>query len=148
MSKIIVTPEEFANFVVSFLLDKISHKDKVLPDYDEFSDIVWRMEKGGIKPHLMKMYLHMDALNRGKYKRIKEAFSGDTHNTYEILISSDKSTKEKSKKTDKYKVKDLIKKAIRLIKQERQRTGFPLNEDKLDRIIEHVINQQKEWEEK
>lgn len=82
----------------------------------------------------------MHGNDRLKYKRISPVFKKDTERQYVINIIGNPDLMNSVEPEKKSVIKDLIKKTIKLITQEKQKTGWPVNEEKADRIIEHVID--------
>lgn len=74
MAKVIVTSEEWGDFVVTFLLDAIVH-DEVLEDNPEFRELMDNM-KSKLKPQLLKYYLELDSKMRTNYKRVRKDIIG------------------------------------------------------------------------
>ena len=145
MSKIVVDREEFTSFVISFLIDTINHDDEMVISNKSWERIVKKLKLGGLKAPLMQEYLKMDAERRTEYKRIKKVFYEDNPVNYHIQIKGKSDLKED--KSYKYKVKDLLREAVRLVEKEKHKTGFAVTSEKVDRIIEHVTNKQTQWEE-
>lgn len=142
--KIKLTPDDFFGFVVSYLQDMIRYKER--PEHMEH--IISRMEDLGFKPIFMKYWLGMSAGERLKYKRIKQIFHGGKfsdgtgisfqNSKKETLLESTEEIKEKNY----YKVKDIVKKVLIVSKKVRERRGFPLSEEIIDKIIENVMNKE------
>ena len=110
--KINISPEEFGDFVISFLFDKLLHFDEVIPDNNDFNKIMEVMENKGMKARFMRYYLDMDAVNRKKYKRIKKVFDGTTNEMSTINIVPEKSV-EKKKKPKEGIIKKILKKLLK-----------------------------------
>ena len=77
MPKINVTPKEFADFSLIFLLNKILKPDEVVDGYEEFDEFGDTLTKKGMRSILLKYYLGLESNMRVKYKRIKDVFEGD-----------------------------------------------------------------------
>ena len=144
MSRIVIDREKFTYLVVSFLLDNLLHEDEMIIENEDWDLIMRKIKLGGLKPHLMQTYIKMDSERRVDYKRIKDVFYNDSSNQYTIKIQGRSDLKEDT--TYKYKIKDLLREAIRLVEKEKKKTGFTVNGEKVDRIIEHVINKQQQFE--
>ena len=111
MAKINITANEFPNFVVSFLFDKILHPEEIVPGNKEFNKFMEVMAFKGMKPILMKYYLDMDANERLKYKRIKDIFDMTANTSSVINISPSEKEIEVKKKKGKMVTK-IIRKLI------------------------------------
>ena len=70
--KINVTPEEFSNVIISYLLDCILHKDEINMS-EEFEEVVDILDMKGSKAFLLMKYLRMDANERMNYKKIRKS---------------------------------------------------------------------------
>ena len=140
MAGINITPDGFPDIVVSFLLDAMMN-DNILPGNDEFSLLIDKI-KSSTKPSLLNYYMSMDATSRGRYKMIQKSFIDGGQSV--IAISGEP---EQKISVDKHKtIKYIIKKVLSLIKSEklRKNNGMPLNEEKVDRIIQYVLNEEME----
>lgn len=105
-----LTPQEFADFVMIFLMDKIVNKNEVVTGNPRFENFI---EKAGsvIKPTLVKQYLDMDSITRVNYKRIKDVLEG-ANKTHRIrIVPSDEEEIKVQKKKDGI-LKKVIKKII------------------------------------
>jgi hypothetical protein len=109
--KINVTPEEFQDVVVAFLLDKLLHPNEIVPNNEGFNKLAKIMSGKGLKSRFMMYYLDMDTRNRVQYKRIKDIFDGTTSGSAVINISPSKK-KEKDKDTKGIMMK-IIKKLLK-----------------------------------
>jgi hypothetical protein len=150
MSKITVTPDEFVDFVISFLLNKMIHKKEMLGDNERFNDIVERMERGGLKSHLLQAFLKFDSQQRMQFKRIKDVFEGkdNVRNTIDIL--PDRTSKEKAfrNKGDNSFLNEIIKRVIKEARSYRIRTGCLISNDKMERLIDKVLTEEYNKESK
>lgn len=147
MAGIRVTPDQFADIVVAFLLDAMMKPDSVLKDNYEFHYILDKMERSGIKSHLLSYYLDTSSITRGKYKVVRGSFEyKDSQNT--ISISNDPS--QKVSRDDKITIKSIVKQALKVIKSHRVRKngGMPLNESDVDKILDKLLNSSMESEDK
>jgi len=122
MSKVNVTPDQFGNLVVSFLLDKMLHPEEVIPGNKDFNVFAEKMAGKGMKPLSLNYYLRMNAVERVYYKRIKKVFEYDQNQSAVIFIWPSKGDIEKAEKKD-----NLLKRAIKKLlfkedinKEERQ----------------------------
>jgi hypothetical protein len=92
------TPEEFATFVLSFLMDKTINPDEVVTKDDRFNTFI---EKYSVrfKSILMQYYLDSDAIERMQYKRVKDIFQigADNKKSHTIRITPSKTKEEKEK---------------------------------------------------
>ena len=98
MSTINVTPKEFGDLTVSFLLDKILHPDEVVPNNKEFNEFIDSIKGKGAKSALTQHYVHMDSQSRLNYKRIKDIFDGTTNDIQNIKVVPEKKLPKKDKK--------------------------------------------------
>ena len=131
-----IKKDEFADFLMAFLLDKILHPDKVLPEHEEFNGLIKKMEQKGLRPLLMYYYMGIEPNVRSKYKMISKTLRGGNKESFMINAKGEVSKKEKST------FKDVVKKALRLIKASRKRSGFPLSEEKVDKILDRLFDQE------
>jgi len=134
MASVTLTKEEFVDFIVSFLLDKMLHENKMLPADEEFNELSKTLISKGVKQTLLFHYLKSTSISRGKYDFVKKVFQeGSKDNLYLSILGEVESVKEPST------IKNLIKKALKIIKAHRKRTGFPLNEKKINKIIDKLL---------
>jgi hypothetical protein len=110
MSKINLTPNEFADLVAIFLFDKLLHPDEVVPNNVEFNKLSDAMRGKGMKPLLMNYYMDLDANMRTDYKRIKDTLEGTSTETAVINIKAEKAKKEKKPGLIRRTIKKLLKK--------------------------------------
>jgi len=122
MSKVNVTPDQFGDIVVAFLLDKLLHEEEVIPNNKDFNVYAEKMAGKGMKPLSLNYYLRMNANLRVYYKRIKKVFEYDQNQSAVIFIWPSKGDIEKAEKKD-----NLLKRAIKKLlfkedinKEERQ----------------------------
>lgn len=138
--KVTVSPGEFANFVVCFLFDQLRNEKEMIPDNEKWQVLVEKLSKKGLLSPLMQYYTSLKGNDRLYYKRIAPVFKTETNRAYVINIIGNPELLSNVEPEKKSVIKDLIKKSMKLIKQEKERTGFLVNEDKADKIIEHVID--------
>lgn len=138
--KVTITPEEFADFVAVFLFDQLRNKDEMIPTNEEWQELVDNMTKKGLLPVLVQYYTRLKGSNRLNYKRISPVFKTDTNKQYVINITGNPDLLHQIEPEKKSVIKDLVKKTMKLINQEKQRTGFLINEEKADKIVEYVID--------
>jgi hypothetical protein len=98
MATINVTPKQFADLSVSFLLDKILHPDEVVSGNKEFDEFTASIKGKGMKSALTQYYIKMDSQSRLDYKRIKDIFDGSTNDIQNIKVVPEKKVKKKDKK--------------------------------------------------
>jgi hypothetical protein len=110
MSKINVTPNEFADLVAIFLFDKSLHPNEVVPNNVKFNELTDAMRGKGMKPLLMNYYMDLDANMRTDYKRIKDTLDGTSTDTAVINIKEKKAKKEKKPGLIRRAIKKLLKK--------------------------------------
>lgn len=138
MPSINVTPNEFADIVVTFLIDNMVGDDLLLEN-EEWDVIIDKMEKSGLKSYLMHMYMNMPTKTRNKYKYIDNIFQTPDMGRYSINILRDKSKKDLPSKKKNSIIKQVIKKSLKLIKAHRKRYGNLITEETVDKIIDKVI---------
>ena len=111
MAKLDLTPDEFADYVSAFMLDKILNMDDVAPGNVEFTELMQDFKGMGAKTKLLKMYLDMPSEMRMKYKWTKKTLSCDSSSIQTIrILPCGKEVKNKEKE-------GLVAKAIRKIKK-------------------------------
>lgn len=137
MAGIKVTPNEFADIVIAFLLDSVSKPDEVLPDNMEFHYIINKIKMAGIKSQLLSYYIDTKSLTKGKYKIVRKSLTGDGGpNTIVITKSPDIDISYDKKTT----IRNIVKQTLRLIKSHKMRNnGMPLNEEIVDKIIDKTM---------
>jgi hypothetical protein len=138
MAGIKVSPDEFADIVVAFLLDNIMQPGEILPNNVEFDYITDKMKNGGLKSPLMSYYIDTSSITRGKYKMIRGSFTGkDKQNTIVISGVPDTPMPDDEKTT----IKNIVKQTLRIIKSHKMRrnNGMPLNEETIDKIIDKEL---------
>jgi hypothetical protein len=145
MSKITIDRDEFVYLVMSFLLDNILHEDEMIIDNEDWKFIMEKIKLGGLKAHLMQAYVRMDTERRVDYKRIKKVFYEESKTQYVIGINGTPDLKEDT--LYKYKMKDMIREVVRLIMKEKEKTGFTVSSEKVDRMVEEVVKKQQQFEE-
>ena len=147
MAKISVTSNEFADIVISFLLDKIMHSDEIIPDNEIFNDLSEKMRSKGMRSVLLQYYFDMDTNSRVKYKRIKGVFDNSSSNKSVIEI-----VPEAFEVSEPEEPKDgIIKKAVKIAKALLLKQGNEkLTDSELERIVEEIsieVNEDIEREE-
>jgi hypothetical protein len=138
MAGIRVTPDEFADIVIAFLLDSIIQPGEILPNNLEFDYITDKMKNSGLKSPLLSYYIDTSSITRGKYKMIRDSFTGkNKQNT--IVISSDMNTKMPD--DEKTTIKNIVKQTLKVIKSHKMRrnNGMPLNEESVEKIIDKEL---------
>ena len=137
MATINVTPKQFADLTVSFLLDKILHPDEVVSGDEEFDKFTTSIKGKGMKSALTQYYVKMDSQSRLDYKRIKDIFDGTTNDIQNIKVVPEKKIKKKDKKEKEGFLKRVGKAVLKkLIAQ------GPLS---LDKTEWEVLNETIEW---
>jgi len=137
MSSVIVEDDKFPDIVVQFILDYMM-TDDMIPDNDNWSAVVKKMEGAGMKTILLQYYLNTNAIEKSKYKDIKKIFHGGSRKeTINIVDQIPNVAKTKPKGISK-----IIKRVLKLIKSHRERHyGMPLNEETIDQIIDKVLKE-------
>ena len=130
MAKVSISPEEFGDFVVSFLLDKTIHPDEVIPGNEHFNKFMKDMKGKGIKSPMIQYYLSMNPNMRLYYKRVKPTLEGDKSSNSVIYLMPH---------MDKEKKKDgIIKRTIKkLLKRE------SITKDERNLLMEYVNEEEK-----
>ena len=114
MATINVTPEEFANLTVSFILDKLLHPDEVVTGSEDFNKLSKVLSGKGMKGSLTQHYLTTSSTERLNYKRIKDIFDGSTSSIQQIRIGPKKEISKKEKEKEKESlVKKIGKKVLK-----------------------------------
>ena len=137
-----VTKEQFPDLLVALLLDKMLKGDKLLGENEDFNELMKTMEKRNMKPILLHYYMSSDAVVRSKYKTLSKAFATGKSDSAAIYVDAGKKSKKDKKGKDGL-IKSLIKKALKLVAAQKKRSGFPLNEKKVDRILDKLL--EEEW---
>ena len=117
MAKVKLTPEEWGDFVMVFLLDSIVH-DGILDENPEFRDMIEEFKKKGVKSKLLKYYLSLPADIRMRYKRMKPVMLQETGEEQGDIAIRKKATtvlKKAVKKVEKGKKKSLLRKAVKAV---------------------------------
>lgn len=137
MAGIRLTPNEFSDLVVAFLLDAIMKPDEVVPNNLEFHYILKKMKGAGLKSHLLSYYLDTSSITRGHYKRIRGSFTGDDAQN-NIVITKSKDIMPDDEKTT---IRNIVKQTLKVIKSHRlkRNNNMPLNEETVDKIITKVL---------
>jgi hypothetical protein len=144
MATINLSKEEFVDFIVAFLLDKIMKGDEILPSHEDFNDLAKVMKSRGVDKNLLSYYIKSSAMVRGKYKNDRKVFTANNKEPLTLGIKGDVKVDRETKKT----LQHVVKKALRMIAAQKRRRGFPLSEERVDKIIEHVIIEEGYvWEE-
>ena len=138
MAGIRVTPDQYSDITVAFLLDAMMKPDEVLADNLEFHYIIKKMKKAGLKAQLLSYYLNTNAGTRTKYKVLRKSFTKEAP-TNNILITGDKT--DSMPRDDKTTIKNIVKQTLRIIKSHklRRNNGMPLNEETVEKIINKVL---------
>lgn len=98
MATINLTPKQFGDFTVSFLLDKILHPDEVVPGDEDFDKFIDSIKSKGAKSALTQYYVQMDSQSRLNYKRVKDVFDGSDNSIQQIKVMPEKKIPKKGKK--------------------------------------------------
>jgi len=118
MAQIRVTPNQYADIVVAFLLDAMMKPKTVLPNNPEFHYIIRKMQKAGLKAPLLSYYLDTSSITRGKYKVLKPTFTGmDKSGVININPSADTKMPDDEKST----IRNIVKQTLRVIKSHKLR---------------------------
>jgi len=140
MATINLTPKQFGDLTVSFLLDKILHPDEVVSGDEEFDKFIDSIKSKGAKTALTQYYVQMDSQSRLNYKRIKDVFDGSDNSIQQIKVMPEKKIPKKDKKDKEGFLKKVGKKILKkLIGQ------GPLS---LDAEEWKILNETIEWMDK
>ena len=101
MATINLTPKQFGDLTVSFLLDKILHPDEVVSGDEEFDKFIDSIKSKGAKTALTQYYVQMDSQSRLNYKRIKDVFDGSDNSIQQIKVMPERKYRRKVKKKKK-----------------------------------------------
>ena len=137
MATINLTPKQFGDLTVSFLLDKILHPDEVVPGDKDFNKFINDIKGKGAKSALTQHYVRMDSQSRLDYKRIKDIFDGSNDSVQTIKILPEKDVKKKSKKEKEGFLKKVGKKILKKLLGQ-----GPLS---LDKEEWETLNEMIEW---
>ncbi len=137
MSSINITREQWPDLVIAFLLDKMIKGDDILGENEEFNELIKLMEKRGMKPIFLHYYLSSDSILRSKYKMLSKSLQTGKSESATIRVDAGKPTKKDKEKEGT--IKSLIKKALKLVVAHKKRSGFPLSEDKVDKILDKLL---------
>ena len=82
-----VDSSEFADFVVCFLLDKLTKPGQVIPVEvnENFDDLSMVLANKGLRSVFLQYYINMNPQMRIKYKMIRGAFINNTQDTTSII---------------------------------------------------------------
>lgn len=100
MATVNVTPGEFGDIVMIYLLDKVLHPDEVSKGNERFDETIDLLKRRGLKAPLTKYYLDAPTEQRFNYKRIKDTLEGGERFD-NIRIGPHKKEKVKDKKKEK-----------------------------------------------
>jgi len=117
MAKVKITPSEWGDFVMVFLLDAIVH-DKVLSENPEFRDMIAEFKTKGVKSDLLKYYLDLPVDIRRKYKMLKPTMlkeKGVDQSDIAIRRPATTVLKKAAKQAEKDKKKGLLRKAVKAV---------------------------------
>jgi len=144
MSQINLTPEEVPDFVVAFLMDNFKNEE-LLRENPLWAKYMENLKAKGVEAHTVKYFLHMDSETRLKYKRIAKVFDGKVQSSKIVIQENEAEDKNRRKKNSK--LKRIIKSVFKIVKEERYRTSMPINEQKMNKIIDYVLSQEDDTEE-
>jgi hypothetical protein len=144
MSQINLTPEEVPDFVVAFLMDNFKNEE-LLRENPLWAKYIENLKAKGVEAHTVKYYLHMDSETRLRYKRFAKIFDGKIQSAKIVVQDNEAEAKKRKKKNSK--LKRIIKTVFKIVKEERYRTSMPINEQKMNKIIEYVLRHEDDTEE-
>jgi len=152
--KINITAEELVSIMLLYLLDKINHSEELRPHDKEFENIFKKIEF--LKPELSKFFLNTNINNRIFYKRLRDVFVKNKYNfNYVINIKEnnlnesyieglEEIDKENNQNNDFYRIKELLKKTINILRKRRFYRGSYTTEKEMDEIIKKVLKEENE----
>ena len=155
MANITITADEYADILLISLLDAL-REDTPLEQNPRFKEFVELLKKRSFKPFLFTAYLETDTTNRVKYKMMKKSLASSSTTRITITGAADTeeevlSIKQKLKKLvglseqmDAQFDRDLCKQIFRKVKDVRYKSGKPITEERLDKIIDFCINEKAE----
>jgi hypothetical protein len=135
--KINVTPEEFADIVVLFLLDQMI-KNPLDGRNEAFDALLGNLKGKGVRPILTKYFLATPRSTKVLYKYIRGVFEEGDTSTQVIQIKNRASVAAKDDEPeDDGLIKKAIRKAVNLL-----RPGTPIkNEEKFEEFVQKVLNE-------
>jgi len=116
MAKVKITPSEWGDFVIIFLLDAMVHP-QILDENPEFREMIDEFKAKGLKSNLLSYYLSLPGDIRIKYKRLKPTMiAGKGEDQADIMIKRPATTVlKKAMKKEKGKKKGIIRKAVKAV---------------------------------
>lgn len=117
MAKVKITPSEWGDFVMIFLLDAMVHP-QILDENPEFREMIDEFKAKGLKSNLLSYYLSLPGDIRIKYKRLKPTMiAGKGEDQADIMIKRPATTtlKKAMKKVEKGKKKSILRKAVKAV---------------------------------
>lgn len=145
--KITLTPEEYSDLTIMFLLDCLLNKDEddFLPTNNErFKEQLEYLESKNVKTQWTKYFIRLDAKYKSKYKHFKKAFNDGFLGSQQIIIQQipdDPKRLEKVRNKGKASKKDkegIVKKAVKLATKLITAKTDP-NPKKLQQLQEDVV---------
>ena len=136
MSQITLTPDEVPDFVVAYLMDNFNNEE-LREDNPLWKKYMENLEAKGVSAHTVKYYLSMDPETRLKYKRIAKIFTGEIDSAKIVIRRNEKVEAKRKKKHSK--LRTIIKKVFKIVKEERYKTSMPITEQKMNKIIDYVV---------
>lgn len=134
MASLKLTPEEFADIAIAFMMDKIANPE-VAAGNERFNSFM-EIAKTTVRHSILKNYLDMSPRQRMRYKKIQDVFRGaDT--THRIIIGP--SDKETDVETKPKKKDSILKKVIKKIMDD---SSYDLQEKEI--LKEHVFLMEEE----
>lgn len=134
--KLNLSPDEFIDFIILFLLDIMTNKDMlVLKTSSKAQAISSKFKSLGIKSILMLLFFTVDANLRTRYKQVRDVFDKKSSNQHSIYISQDANYLKKiNNKKEVSAVKKAISTTIKTLN-----AGKDINPRNLQLIQEKVI---------
>lgn len=141
MSAFTTKPSEFLDICICMLMDAVRHKNEFVTN-DKWQSFLREGMLLGIKSVIYPLYLKTDPDARIRYKMLAKTLRGDG-GCY-IHITSEEGDEPEPLPSSKVVNKDLIKKIFKKVKDVRFKTSMPITEERLNKIIDYVVQKEKE----
>ena len=151
--KLNLSPDEFADFCILFLLDNMTNKDMIVKTSNEnFKLVTNKLASQGFRSIFMNYFFSVDPALRQRYRVMREIFAKKTTTAQTLYITQDynylkklKTSKDKDKKNKDGIVatlKKTIKMAVNLALTSitgNINASANVNQQKLDMLTEKII---------
>jgi hypothetical protein len=135
MASTILTKEQFADYAVAFLLDKMIKGDEILPDHERLNELAKALKGKGAHTTMLYYFIDSEPILRNKYKATRKVFKSESKDGLTIGVTGNVKKEKDTKRT----LKDLVKKSLKKVLAHKKRSGFPLSEERVEKIIERVM---------